>query len=611
MNTMMTISAVRVEQAEVTLPSENFEVGYEGDFERVLERSRQNRESLTNELERHRQELRDARKELEDGLRSRREDLKAELKKASQMYQEYQKELREVAKEEEAQEAESFGANRVDKRTAMASLVVAGSLLPTPFKKQLGVNLMASGKSENGVNGYLLSGGGRPTAFLKNTLEKLGSLGQSWNLDKEALPELQELFLESGVPPEEAMNLITSLASKELTLDNVLMTVGKADSLAAQGENGEQFLTATPGGLNNLGQFLASLGLSSEVVKAVTSMTPGQSFTSFDLKDILTQNGSEEILAPLLVEGDLNSLVEALKLMGADQNTLGQLSTLLTTSQGQTSLNDLLGLLAFSEQPGPMNSDPKKVASQIQNLLSKTDSNTELVKAPLFNEIILKMTLLGDRQISDDFADLSPALQSLRGGLSVWREGQSGNFEQGGGGQQQGREREERLMAQSGLHSQTLGRGLEQPLFEASLSQETAGYAGETLARQISQKLIYSARKGIHRLKMNLDPESLGHLDVELKVKGDKLIAYIKAESLEAYEALEKEMANLKDSLSQAGLELDMTLSYDGQSGQAMARSGYGQAQAGNHQTNGNSLDPNEDELNAQASDNRLLDRLV
>jgi hypothetical protein len=634
MTTLLAINTMRIEQTEFSYPSDNFEVGYEGDFERVLERSKQNREALAGELEKNRQELREARKELEEGLRSRREDIEAEFKKKSRLEQDYRKEQEKIAQgqEEEEKKAEKFAAERVSRRTALASLVAAGNGLPTGFKSQIGTSLMASGQAENGLNGYLLTGGGRPTSFLKGTLEKLGSLGQSWKLDKEALPELQNLFLESGVPSEEAQSLIGALSQTNLTLDDVLRTVGKADVLAAQNGGGtyQDLLTTTPGGLNNLGQFLASLGLSSEVVQAVTSMSPGQTLVSSDLKSILLQEGGgEEVLAPYLTSGNLTSLYEALKSMGAGSSTLGQLTDFISVNQGQANLNDLLGLLAFSEQPGPVASDPQKVAEQIQNLLSQTSTDSELVKAPVFNEIVLKMTLLGDRQISDDFMEMSPALQALRGGLSVWREGQnsqSGGFEQSG---EKERNREERLMAQRGLTSQTLSRGLEQPLFEstlsslAALSEETAGYAGETLARQISQKLVYSARRGIHRLKMNLSPESLGQLDVELKVKGEKLTAYIKAESLEAYEALEKEMSGLKESLSQAGLQLEMTLSYDGDSGQgqAMARSGYGQGQnssSSNNYANDyaddydyEQIDPLLANTNNTSFDNRLLDRVV
>ena len=101
--------------------------------------------------------------------------------------------------------------------------------------------------------------------------------------------------------------------------------------------------------------------------------------------------------------------------------------------------------------------------------------------------------------------------------------------------------------------------------FAGSVYDEVAGYsAGDTLARQLSQKLVYSARRGVRRLKMNLTPESLGQLTVELKVTGNKLTASIRADSLEAYQALEKEVMALRDTLSAEGIELKLTLTYAG-----------------------------------------------
>jgi flagellar hook-length control protein FliK len=166
------------------------------------------------------------------------------------------------------------------------------------------------------------------------------------------------------------------------------------------------------------------------------------------------------------------------------------------------------------------------------------------------------------------------------------------------------------LLAESG-GPVTAGNG-------SSFAEDLAGYgARESLARQISQKLIYSARRGLHRLKMDLDPESLGHLDVELKVKGDKLTANIKAESLEAYEALEKDVSALKESLGLAGLKLSLSLSYDGptvannhgerEQGGKNGRSGNGIGQSQDAESEG----PEGRSGESLMAQSRLLDRVV
>ena len=116
--------------------------------------------------------------------------------------------------------------------------------------------------------------------------------------------------------------------------------------------------------------------------------------------------------------------------------------------------------------------------------------------------------------------------------------------------------------AQSGSSSPVSGA------FAGSLYDEVAGYSSsDSLARQISQKLVYSARRGVRRLKMDLSPESLGRLSVELRVQGNKLAANIQADSAEAYQALESEVMALKDALAQEGIELKLTLSYAGSGG--------------------------------------------
>ncbi|MDR1298249.1 MAG: flagellar hook-length control protein FliK [Deltaproteobacteria bacterium] len=604
------VSAVRFEQAGSSPAGGGFEAGYEDDFSRIMEQSRQNREDLGRAAERNRRELRQARRELDDELKSRRRDLDESLggargragddeTRGSEEGGETTDEAAaaEAAREDRAREerrrlrkGRAFGEDRAGDQAALAGLVVAGAMLPEGFKGRLGAALMASDSSKNAVNGYLLTGGGRGTGLMKSTLEKLGSLGGGWKLDEEALPELGNLFVKSGVPGERAAELVDQLSRKELTLGNVLMTVAKADDLAARaaseaGLDSPGGFTASAGGLNNLAQFLSSLGMSTEAVKAVTSeLAPGQTFSSYDLRDILTRNG-RDVLTPLLAAGDMTALTEALRGMGADDSLLGGLRALLSQTRGGATLDDLLGLMAFSEQPGGLGgleTEPQKIAADVRSLLSQTSKDGELAKTPLFNEIILKLTLLGDRETSDDFGELSPALQALRGGLSALRDGSGaardgGAGGGGGGGRKSGQDREERLMAMRGIESGTVGRGLEQPRFQSALSSEAAGYASETVARQVGRKMAYSARRGVRRLRMDLAPESLGRLDVELKVENSKLTAFIKADTLEAYEALEKEMGSLKTAMREAGLELALTLSYQGgqSQGQLFARSGF------------------------------------
>ncbi|MDR1545874.1 MAG: flagellar hook-length control protein FliK [Deltaproteobacteria bacterium] len=593
MDPTLIINAFKYERVEIGWTREAPPSGAD-DFERLLERSRGEADLA---------EAAEARRELDEQLSRRREELDEAL--------------------DEARRRRRFGADGPDAATSRQALKTAWTSLPESYRGRLGGLLLAQGRSAGLGAGWELSGGGRPTELLKRALEDLGGELKLWSLDQEALPTLGQIFADSGLDGEAVAELAGTLAGGPVTLERVLLTVGRADGLAAAAGDGqlvEGGLTATAEGLNSLGQFFLSLGLSAETVKAVTSgLAPGEKLTSADLRSLLSGAGAEQMMAPCLSEGDLTSLFAAFRSMSADGTA--ELSAWLAQNQGQGSLDDLLGLMTFLERPKPLSADPAATAALVRNLMDQASREQELAKMPEFNEIVVKLAALGDRELGDDFAELSPALQALRGGVAGLKTGSAGegggNYEGGGhGGHGQDREeRAQRLAALGAQSGQAAARAVGDGLFQSSLADEALSHGGgETLARQIEQKILYSARRGVRRLKMDLAPESLGRLDVELKVKGDQLTAHIKAETLEAYEALEKEISSLKESLSRAGLELALTLSFDGQKEdeRAFARLRAGEAATGAATAESAAA---EAEIEAAAgtagSGGRLLDRLV
>ncbi|MDR2443555.1 MAG: flagellar hook-length control protein FliK [Deltaproteobacteria bacterium] len=616
MQPVISYTTTKIEVTSAILPVDYFDASFTDDFERVLAQAEDSRNNLAKETTRVSEELKEARQELEEQLKSRRERIKNELSSASQ----------KASSDKDA--ASSFGADRVSQRTALKAVVLVGSVLPDGYKNQLGSALMATGNETSGLNGWLLTGGARPTELLKATLEELGGLSSRFKLDSEGLSELRQILSDSGLESDDVSSLMSALVAGPLTLDRVLLTASKADNLAASAQaaleaanallatgdsqiaSGSGFtLTATSAGLNSLGQFFLSLGLSAQTVQAVTAgITVGQKLTSQDLANLLSQAG-DDILAPCLNDGDIVSLTEAFKAMGADQKVLGSLAVLL--GQGQATLGDLTGFLAFLEQPKPQGTDMSQTVKNIQELLTKTTADGSLVKAPVFNEIVIKLASLGDRELTGDFSKLSPALQALRGGISGLRE--SGAQSYSGSGRDSREDRERALNTYYGSTSESTVRG--DGLVKGALFSEALSYtSGETLAKQIEQKLVYSARRGVHRLRMSLAPESLGELDIELKVDNDKLTAHIKADTLEAYEALEKEIKSLKKSLAEAGLQLAMTISYDGQNDKSSsyARTGYqGASSINKEKSNESSITENEAGILVDNLSNHLVDTKV
>jgi hypothetical protein len=509
--------------------------------------------------------------ELKDTLNSQAERIKEDVRQ------------RQKQEDRRQEDAETFKARRKKLSQRNMEVFQAQAILPQNVQNQISQALMGSGQLDQGLRGLELSGNERPAKLLKNLLENIKGEGSLWSLDRECLPALGRIMLSSGAGTETVFDIMAKLSKGPLTLDRILKAVSQVEGdlsmaslnalpweegseenlLALLGHNLEpnSSLTVTDEGLGALGQYFLSLGMSAEAVKAVTSkFQAGETFDGQSLRSLL--NDLDEPLAPCLTDGDTNSLILALSSMGAKNENLVMFSQYLIQAP-DAKLEDLLGFLAVLNQPQPqLNSN--NLVQDVQALINGSSKEAELAKTTVFNEIIMKLAALGDREINDDFRELSSALQALRGGITGLKNSDGQNFS--GQNNQNNCEQEKQRLYMSEVRTPLVSMGLDGSGFTQSLAAEWGGCGGrESLARQLESKLLYSARHGVHRLKMDLDPESLGRLDVELKVKNDKLTAHIRAENPEAYEALEKEISTLKAFLKEAGLEMNLTLSFDGQ----------------------------------------------
>ncbi|MDR2935285.1 MAG: flagellar hook-length control protein FliK [Candidatus Adiutrix sp.] len=250
--------------------------------------------------------------------------------------------------------------------------------------------------------------------------------------------------------------------------------------------------------------------------------------------------------------------------MGAGPQVLERLENQLWQTSGQLPLESFLDFMDGLKE-GPAVS--AKELEKVKTLLDQVGRDDGLARSPVFNEILIKLRGLGDAEIDDDFLNLSPALQALRGGISGAEDFVSGQFREG---QDRGRENQERYRQVV----QAMSTGQDGPAGASVMAEAAQGYGGrsETLTRQIAQKITLSRRRGLHRLKMNLHPADLGRLDIELSVKGGILTASIRAENRAAYEALGERVAELKKALAEGGVELaGLTLAHDdAESGQTL-----------------------------------------
>ena len=454
------------------------------------------------------------------------------------------------------------------------ALNVTQASLPDAFKNQLGRGLLALGEDGFGQNsmatGAALLGVNSPSEALKNILGSMGAGLSNLKLDKNALPQLGKMLADSGLEEDklnEALSELAALGQGDLAMDDVLRFMQKYTvDLNNRGDGGG--LIATEDGLPAMGQFFMSLGLSPEVAKNVTTaFKPGDAVTAADLRAIIAGAG-DNTLAPCLSEADISNLKGMLESMGANARDMQNLWDQLAQTKGTLSLE---GFLKFVDGVGTGQQDTLSQAQlgDLKTVLDSIHRDQEVQKAMNFDETMLKLGLLGDREVDDNFKDMSPALQALRGGFAQMKESigsqAGGNFGQGSG---QGQKEEQREHHRNMLNTQINSHNQGTTVFAAhDLAQDVQSYGGqESLARQISQKMIYSVRQGIHRLKMNLNPVEMGQLNIELKVKGDKLTAHITAENEETYKALSDEIDSLKEALGQSGIEIaNMTISYDNQ----------------------------------------------
>ncbi|MDR1044205.1 MAG: flagellar hook-length control protein FliK [Candidatus Adiutrix sp.] len=438
------------------------------------------------------------------------------------------------------------------------ALDLARAGLPATFRKQVGLGLMALGRSGSSANSMLA--GARlmdcrsSGEALKGLFSSLGAERSFLKLDKEALPAFGQILSDSGVSDSDISSLMSWLGGGQLTLDRLYQGLEKLDlSGARQGG-----LTATEDGLAALGQFFGSLGASAEIVEAVTSgFTPGQPVSASALRQIIS-SGNDGLLAPSLSEADARDLASMLESMGVGQKRLESLSTLLRESGGQMSVDSFLNFIEGLEQ-APAKPLTGQDMDLVKTVLDNLTKERELVKTPVFDETLIRLQALGDQDIDEDFINLSPALQALRGGLS----GAAQNAAFGGHNGRRDREEQPRNQNAAANNGEASAAKVQESL------ETVQSYGGqESLARQISRKIIYSQRRGVHRLKMKLNPDDLGQLDIELKVKGDQLTAHIRAKNRAAYEALSGEIEELKSALAESGVEIrHLTLAFDDEAG--------------------------------------------
>ena len=111
----------------------------------------------------------------------------------------------------------------------------------------------------------------------------------------------------------------------------------------------------------------------------------------------------------------------------------------------------------------------------------------------------------------------------------------------------------------------------------------------EKMGQAVGQRILSEIEKGQWHLKLSLRPATLGHIEVEMRMRSGELDTVFTAPQALTRELLQEGMSKLKDALSQMGMNVASMQVGDGQTQKRGGESTRGQM---SKSTNGNANDP-------------------
>jgi flagellar hook-length control protein FliK len=121
-------------------------------------------------------------------------------------------------------------------------------------------------------------------------------------------------------------------------------------------------------------------------------------------------------------------------------------------------------------------------------------------------------------------------------------------------------------------------------LFKEVVLQKATPMLGQELAEKMSlaigKRILEAFEKGDWQIKIHLRPAELGHVEVDLRMRGNALDAQLSANQSLTRDLLESGLGKLKDSLTQSGMDVASVRVNDGQSSRSGGDSTPRQPQA-------------------------------
>jgi flagellar hook-length control protein FliK len=145
-------------------------------------------------------------------------------------------------------------------------------------------------------------------------------------------------------------------------------------------------------------------------------------------------------------------------------------------------------------------------------------------------------------------------------------------------------------------------QGQNQQLFEPKLSANPQRVFEQSVLNQVSENLNAAIKSGITEVRIQLRPETLGEVQLKIRVEGDIVTARIQVESQQVKHIVESNLQNLKDSLSQQHLQagsLEVSVGNHGGRDPSFADN---QAWGGNLKGNADSTDSSTNSNNSETA---------
>jgi flagellar hook-length control protein FliK len=117
----------------------------------------------------------------------------------------------------------------------------------------------------------------------------------------------------------------------------------------------------------------------------------------------------------------------------------------------------------------------------------------------------------------------------------------------------------------------------------------------------LTGRFSLALKNGAHEVRLQLKPETLGEIKMQIRIEGDVVAARINVESQQVRQIVESNMQSLKDALAEHNLQAG---AFDVNVGKGFGDNGHSgamQADAGNKRASGNGSADSSDESADQA----------